>query len=1464
MNQAVRLVVSGLALLAAAAESRPTPDPAVAFRTAAEADWTRAPVVSLAPSRGRLVLNGLWRFRPAGPGVAGASAGVSGWLRVPGTWVYADWPRWNLEGPLTATGTPWERPDWKAQAAGWYEREVPVPGEWKGRRILLKVVRPAAQATVFVDGVEAGGIAWPGGEVDLTDRVQPGRTATLRLIASVSSTAAGMEARGLTGDVTLECRSRGARLDGVFIRTSVRAKSLTLDVDLADVEAAGPAKFTAEVFGPAGTESAGGKPVRVFSGDAAVSSVAAQTVRLEWRWPDPVLWGAGHPYLYTLRLKAEGPGFRDEWTERFGFREFRIEGKDFLLNERPIRLRPMVWLDEQEVAGIPECMGNVCDGLLATGYNLLEIWPDDTAKPGSVHFNETWAGAADERGLLVMYPALSIESYVGWEDAPEASWAAWEAAFAREWKTFRNHPSIVILVSTANRFGYTDDLNPLRLANSKTLSADFTRTGEKVGRRLLETIRRHDPTRPITSHEGGAVGDFQASNCYLDLIPLQEREEWPSEWAEHGDLPFMAVEFGTPLSCTFQRGRCQYGENRISEPLMTEFCAIYLGSDAYRLEPDSYRRMIVEKFRHDQVYDWISGGRDELDNHPAHQKLQALFDRNTWRSWRGWGITGGMIPWEWGHAVRWPPGSMDIPVPPPGRTGSWVPRIGKAYCLGFSPGGMEPTEAGMALRETSRPTLAWLAGPEEAWTAKDHLFSAGEAVRKTLAIANDGPTDEAFQVSWIVDLGGERIAWGKKGEMTPAGRTLFLPIEFPLPSGLSHSRSGTILLEAQAGGTVFRDAFAIRAFPARPAAVTNDEIFVVDPEGATRNWIERLGRKTRRWDGGSAPLGQVLVVGRHALDRGTRLPGSVASFAEAGGRVIVMGQDPEWLREFAGFRVARHVSRRAYPVPSMASSPLLEGVDGETLRDWRGAGTLVPQRSDVALDRNAESAPPYGWHWGNRGSVSSAAIEKPHRSGWTPILEAEFDLAYTPLMELAVGKGLTIWCTLDFEGRVGLEPAADLLASRLLEYARVAPVRPRAVQTVYLGGKTGENLLRGLGLLFAREIRPAEAPGLLVVAADAALSRRDFDRYLVMGWRILLLPRPAGDLPFAFRAAGATGFAGSLEVPDWPECRGLSASDLRLRAPVAATLLVDGPEIGAAGLLGRARSRTSSAILIQLTPDMLDADRRTYLRYSAWRLTRALSQLLANMGGEFETDRRSLDWGVAAAAEPGPAADPWGALIGRPVTPAAGGRPAPRRSGDGRGGAQVTAAIPLTGAWQARIEFSRPTPKTQEGEFKEPPNEGLKRGWAAPDAPPAGWMPMPVPGEWEKKGGEWDMDGVAWFRREVTVPSEWAGRDLVLELGKVDDFDTTYWNGVEVGATPPGTPESWLIRRRYRVPGRLVHAGRNTVAVRIFDAWGGGGFGGDPEDMRLSRSRITQPDFYVPGFRTDFVLGDDPYRYYRW
>jgi NADH-quinone oxidoreductase subunit N len=82
----------------------------------------------------------------------------------------------------------------------------------------------------------------------------------------------------------------------------------------------------------------------------------------------------------------------------------------------------------------------------------------------------------------------------------------------------------------------------------------------------------------------------------------------------------------------------------------------------------------------------------------------------------------------------------------------------------------------------------------------------------------------------------------------------------------------------------------------------------------------------------------------------------------------------------------------------------------------------------------------------------------------------------------------------------------------------------------------------------------------------------------------------------------------------------------------------------------------------------------------------------------------------------------------------------------------------------------------------DPGNFGFARGWAGADFDDSAWGVMDLPGYWQRKG--LILNGAVWFRREVEIPASWAGRDLVLSLGAVDDYDTTYFNGVCVGEVP--------------------------------------------------------------------------------
>ncbi len=168
--------------------------------------------------------------------------------------------------------------------------------------------------------------------------------------------------------------------------------------------------------------------------------------------------------------------------------------------------------------------------------------------------------------------------------------------------------------------------------------------------------------------------------------------------------------------------------------------------------------------------------------------------------------------------------------------------------------------------------------------------------------------------------------------------------------------------------------------------------------------------------------------------------------------------------------------------------------------------------------------------------------------------------------------------------------------------------------------------------------------------------------------------------------------------------------------------------------------------------------------------------------------------------------------------------------------ASALATIPAFKADVAAIEASAKmfgTHAEQMQTWWQNNDAGTKAGQQTSDYNDADWKTIEQPGNWENLGFA-NFDGVMWLRRTVNVPANLAGRDLQLNLGNIDDQDTTYWNGAQVGATG-----EFLKERRYTVPGNQVKAGRNVIAVRVLDSGGGGGLAGPNLSMQSGDQTVT-------------------------
>lgn len=117
--------------------------------------------------------------------------------------------------------------------------------------------------------------------------------------------------------------------------------------------------------------------------------------------------------------------------------------------------------------------------------------------------------------------------------------------------------------------------------------------------------------------------------------------------------------------------------------------------------------------------------------------------------------------------------------------------------------------------------------------------------------------------------------------------------------------------------------------------------------------------------------------------------------------------------------------------------------------------------------------------------------------------------------------------------------------------------------------------------------------------------------------------------------------------------------------------------------------------------------------------------------------------------------------------------------------------------------------------------------WNAGNLDLSSWKSMALPSLWEQAGMP-GFDGVVWFRKNITIPQSWAGKDIKLNLGTIDDNDVTYFDGEKIGQT-----EGFNVPRIYTIPANKVKAGTFALVVRVFDGAGDGGIYGDKNVISL-------------------------------
>ena len=279
---------------------------------------------------------------------------------------------------------------------------------------------------------------------------------------------------GLLGDLYVEYLPE-TRVDGVEIRTSWEKALIASRTELRNLTDA-----SAELTVRAKVVENGRVRLELPEAKATLAPGEVKFVRSASKWADPKPWGIGgkygNPDLYELVTDVyRGGALVDRHRETFGFREFRVFHTDFFLNGRRIVLQGDTGHTAFEHKRVRDIAWNI---YREDGVNIIRT-----------HDGAYWSvpsvADADKVGMLMyvqMYPLLFPKA-MKYDKAkkepviPVEEWVRREehrwnlANYARWWRTYRNHPSVVI---------WSTDNEVLTQAWDTAADAEFNVRNEKV------------------------------------------------------------------------------------------------------------------------------------------------------------------------------------------------------------------------------------------------------------------------------------------------------------------------------------------------------------------------------------------------------------------------------------------------------------------------------------------------------------------------------------------------------------------------------------------------------------------------------------------------------------------------------------------------------------------------------------------------------------------------------------------------------------------------------------------------------------------------------------------------------------------------------------------------------------------------------------------------------------------------
>ncbi len=473
---------------------------------------------------------------------------------------------WSIEEPFD--------PRWASSTAylpggiGWYRRDFQVPNLEAGDRVYIDFDGVYCNSDVWINGKHVG--YRPNGflsfQYDLTPHILLGVTNVLAVRVNHEKYA---DSRWYTGSGI----NRGVRLVllhpvhikhwGVFVSSKMRengAAFVTADVELENLT---------DRFHPVNVHctlvSSDGLDVARDSSDFEIAAKSEDRVSLGMIVKAPKLWSVDSPYLYTLRTQVCVEDRICDLTDTVcGIRFIKFDPNDGLtINGESVKMRGVCIHDDVGTLGtaVPEKVWHRRLRILRdAGVNAIRM-------SHNPHAPELY-DLCDRMGFLVQDEAfdeweLGKHKWIqGWNvgepgtDGYHEYFTEWAEQDLRDMiLRDRNHPCI-IMWSIGNEIDYPNDpytheildvgKNPQIYGRGYNPSLPHSNRLGEIAKRLVEIVKMHDYTRPVTAALAAALISNETGFAdALDIVGYNYQEyRYEEDHQKYPSRPLYGSENG--------------------------------------------------------------------------------------------------------------------------------------------------------------------------------------------------------------------------------------------------------------------------------------------------------------------------------------------------------------------------------------------------------------------------------------------------------------------------------------------------------------------------------------------------------------------------------------------------------------------------------------------------------------------------------------------------------------------------------------------------------------------------------------------------------------------------------------------------------------------------------------------------------------------------------------------------------